>query len=38
MYFNDHPPPHFPARYGGHAALIVIATGELFAEWIAPLS
>ncbi len=24
MYFNDHPPPHFHARYGSHKALISI--------------
>lgn len=31
MFFVDHPPPHFHARYGGDEALIVIATGEVFA-------
>lgn len=31
MYFGDHPPPHFHARYGGNVALIVIATGEVYA-------
>jgi hypothetical protein len=24
MYFGDHPPPHFHARYGGHDAKIDI--------------
>ena len=24
MYFNDHPPPHFHVRAGGHKALIGI--------------
>jgi len=24
MYFGDHPPPHFHARYAGHAAKIDI--------------
>jgi len=24
MYFNDHPPPHFHARYGNHKALVAI--------------
>jgi hypothetical protein len=24
MYFNDHPPPHFHARYGGRKATIDI--------------
>lgn len=31
MYFDDHAPPHFHARYGGHEALIVIATGDVYA-------
>ena len=31
MYFSDHPPPHFHARYSGDEALIVIETGEVFA-------
>ena len=26
MYYNDHAPPHFHARYGGHKALIAIET------------
>jgi hypothetical protein len=29
MYFDDHPPPHFHARYSGDEATIVIATGEV---------
>lgn len=29
MYFDDHPPPHFHARYGEHEAQILIATGEI---------
>ena len=29
MYFADHPPPHFHARYGEHEAQIEIATGEV---------
>ncbi len=29
MYFGDHAPPHFHARYGEHQAQIVIATGEI---------
>lgn len=28
MFFNDHPPPHVHARYGGHKGRIAIATGE----------
>ncbi len=31
IYFADHPPPHFHARYAGDEALIVISTGEVFA-------
>jgi hypothetical protein len=31
MYFVDHPPPHFHARYSGDEALIVIETGDVFA-------
>lgn len=31
MYFRDHPPPHFHARYGGEEAVIAIATGEVIA-------
>jgi hypothetical protein len=26
MYFNDHPPPHFHARYGEFEATVEIAT------------
>lgn len=35
MFFSDHPPPHFHARYAGDEALIVIATGDVFA-WSLP--
>ena len=28
MYFNDHEPPHFHARYAEHEGKIEIATGE----------
>jgi Domain of unknown function (DUF4160) len=31
MYFADHPPPHFHARYSGEEATIVIETGEVLA-------
>ena len=31
MYFADHPPPHFHARYVSREATIVIATGEVLA-------
>jgi hypothetical protein len=29
MYFNDHPPPHFHAEYGGREALYEIETLRL---------
>ena len=29
MYFDDHPPAHFHARFGEHEAQIAIATGEI---------
>jgi hypothetical protein len=29
MFFNDHDPPHFHARYAEHRARAAIATGEL---------
>ena len=29
MYFDDHPPPHFHARYGEYEAQVAIATGEV---------
>lgn len=31
MYFADHPPPHFHARYGDDEATVVIATGDVLA-------
>lgn len=31
MFFADHPPPHFHARYSGEEALIVIETGEVYS-------
>ena len=31
MYFSDHAPPHFHARYSGDEATVVIATGEVLA-------
>ncbi len=31
MYFGDHPPPHFHARYGEFEAKVAIATGEVIA-------
>lgn len=34
MYFGDHPPPHFHARYGGHEAQVAILTGEVLHGWL----
>jgi hypothetical protein len=31
MYYGDHAPPHFHARYGGASAKIEIATVEVIA-------
>lgn len=31
MYYGDHPPPHFHARYGGQVAKIAIVDGEIIA-------
>jgi len=29
MYYNDHAPPHFHARYAEHEATVIIATLEI---------
>lgn len=29
MYFDEHPPPHFHARYGEHDAQVAISTGDI---------
>lgn len=34
MYFDDHPPPHFHARYGEHEAQILIANGDVLHGWL----
>ncbi|HYP56581.1 MAG TPA: DUF4160 domain-containing protein [Solirubrobacterales bacterium] len=31
MYYGDHPPPHFHARYGGEAAKVAIRSGLIVA-------
>ncbi len=36
MYYNDHNPPHFHARYGRAKAIIRIADGELIAGDLPP--
>lgn len=34
MFFNDHPPPHFHARYGEFEATFEIATLEVMEGWL----
>jgi hypothetical protein len=34
MYVEDHPPPHFHARYGEHEALIRVSDGSVYAGWL----
>jgi len=34
IYYGDHPPPHFPAKYGGHEAVVdieslAVSSGDL---------
>lgn len=29
LYYNDHAPPHFHAKYGGDEATIIIENGEI---------
>ncbi len=36
MYFFDHNPPHFHARYGRAKALVRIADGEIIAGDLPP--
>ncbi len=36
MYYNDHAPAHFHAKYGGHDIAVAIATGEILAGRLAP--
>jgi hypothetical protein len=36
MYYGDHPPPHFHARYAGQAAKIEIATAEVISGGLSP--
>lgn len=31
MYYNDHAPPHFHARYGGSEIRVNIETGEILS-------
>jgi hypothetical protein len=36
MYFDDHEPPHFHARYGQAKAVVRIADGEIIAGELPP--
>ena len=36
MYYNDHAPPHFHARYGDYEAVIAVATGEVIDGSLPP--
>lgn len=36
MYYNDHPPPHFHARYGNQKAIISIETLSLLEGKLSP--
>ena len=36
MYYNDHEPPHFHARYGGREAVIGICDGGVIDGWLPP--
>lgn len=36
MYYNDHAPPHFHARYGDFEAVIAINTGEIVEGHLPP--
>jgi len=36
MFFTDHAPPHFHARYGGDEALVAITSGEIIGGRLPP--
>ncbi len=36
MYYNDHAPPHFHAKYGDFEAVIAIASGEMVEGRLPP--
>ncbi len=36
MYYNDHAPPHFHAKYGDYEAVIAVATGEVIDGSLPP--
>jgi len=36
MYYNDHAPPHFHAKYGDFEAVIAIESGEIVEGRLPP--
>lgn len=36
MYYDDHPPPHFHARYGGDQMKVEIENGQVLAGRFSP--
>jgi len=36
MYYGDHPPPHFHARYGSQRALVAIESSEVLRGRLSP--
>jgi hypothetical protein len=36
MYYNDHAPPHFHAKYGGFEAVIAIENGDVLDGGLPP--
>lgn len=36
MYYNDHSPPHFHAKYGEHEAVVTIDSGEIIEGRLSP--
>jgi Domain of unknown function (DUF4160) len=36
MFFNDHPPPHFHARYSGQRAIVAIETFAILEGDLSP--
>ena len=36
MYYRDHAPPHFHAKYGEHEAQVLIDDGRVLHGWLPP--
>jgi Domain of unknown function (DUF4160) len=36
MFYNDHAPPHFHARYGSHRAIVAIDELAVLEGWLPP--